>query len=119
MEGNIVANMVPQTPRLLRISYQDYLMLSLSRRDRPYYFVAGLPHMILIELRQALVSYQAYHMLWLTLAGARNRRSRPCEHLGACELLDERQPRFAHTHTSYQYDSAKSHHRRVQLGLCT
>ena len=33
------------------------------------YFVPGLPHGIRIELRQALISYQGYHMLLLTLAG--------------------------------------------------
>ena len=27
------------------------------------YFVPGLPHVILIELRQALISYQDYHVL--------------------------------------------------------
>ena len=32
-------------------------------------FVPGLPHVILIELGQALLSYQDYHMLLLTLAG--------------------------------------------------
>ena len=32
-------------------------------------FVPGLPHVILIESRQALVSYQDDHMLSLTLAG--------------------------------------------------
>ena len=35
---------------------------------RAPYFVPGIPH-ILIELRQALVSYQDYHLLLLTLAG--------------------------------------------------
>ena len=30
--------------------------------------VPGLPHVMLIELRQALISYQDYHMLLLTLA---------------------------------------------------
>ena len=33
------------------------------------FFVLGLPHVILIELRLALISYQDYHMLLLTLAG--------------------------------------------------
>ena len=37
----------------------------------PYFsfFVLGLPHVTLIELRLALISYQDYHMLLLTLAG--------------------------------------------------
>ena len=33
------------------------------------YFVPGSPHVMLIELRQALNSYQDHHMLLLTLAG--------------------------------------------------
>ena len=33
------------------------------------YFVPGLPHVILLELSQALISYQDYHMLLLSLAG--------------------------------------------------
>ena len=33
------------------------------------YFVPGLPNVILIELRQALILYQDYHMLSLTFAG--------------------------------------------------
>ena len=33
------------------------------------FFVLGLPHVTLIELRLALISYQDYHMLLLTLAG--------------------------------------------------
>ena len=36
---------------------------------RAHYFVPESPHIILIELRQALISYQDYHMLPLTLAG--------------------------------------------------
>ena len=32
------------------------------------YFVPGLPHVILLELSQAFISYQDYHMLLLTLA---------------------------------------------------
>ena len=35
------------------------------------FFVLGLPHVTLIELRVALISYQDYHMLLLTLAGLR------------------------------------------------
>ena len=31
-----------------------------------HFFVAGLPHLMLIELRQALISYQDYHILMLT-----------------------------------------------------
>ena len=34
-------------------------------------FVPGLPHVTLIELRLALISYQDYHMLLLTFAGTR------------------------------------------------
>ena len=33
------------------------------------YFVPGLPHVVLIELRQAFILYQDDHMLLLTLAG--------------------------------------------------
>ena len=43
-------------------------MLFQTRASSPY-FVPGLPHVILIELRQALRSYQDYHTLSLTLAG--------------------------------------------------
>ena len=34
------------------------------------FFVPGLAHVTLIELRLALISYQDYHMLLLTLAGS-------------------------------------------------
>ena len=44
------------------------------RAPSPFpYFVPGVPHVMLIELRKAPVSYQDYHMLLLTLG----RRSRP------------------------------------------
>ena len=33
------------------------------------YFVPGLPHVVMIELGQALAPYQDYHMLLLALAG--------------------------------------------------
>ena len=36
---------------------------------RAHFFVPASPHVILPELRQALISYQDYHMLLLTLAG--------------------------------------------------
>ena len=39
-----------------------------AARPSPF-FVLGLPHVTLIELRLALISYQDYHMLLLTLAG--------------------------------------------------
>ena len=38
--------------------------------------VPGLPHVTLIELRKALVSYQDHHMLLLTLAGRPRKRRR-------------------------------------------
>ena len=45
-------------------------------------FVPGLPHVILIESRQALISHQDYHMLLLTLAGTLSAdwtRARSCD----------------------------------------
>ena len=52
-------------------------------RPSPF-FVLGLPHVTLIELRLALISYQDYHMLLLTLAG----RRWPCIGIaGACPSL--------------------------------
>ena len=46
-------------------------------RPSPLLVVPGLPHVTLIELRLALVSYQDYHILLLTLAGAAARAARP------------------------------------------
>ena len=47
------------------------------------FFVLGLPHVTtLIELRIALVSYQDYHMLLLTLAGLRATGSGAAEAAG-------------------------------------
>ena len=40
------------------------------------HFVPGLPHVILIEWTQALISYQDYHTLLLTLAGQQRRLPR-------------------------------------------
>ena len=40
---------------------------------RAHYFVPESPHIILIELRQALISYQYHHMVLLTLAGTYGR----------------------------------------------
>ena len=51
-------------------------MLFQTRASSPY-FVPGLPHVILIELRQALRSYQDYHVLSLALAGTSSRWTAP------------------------------------------
>ena len=55
--------------------FQDSKMME-ALRHVLLLFVLGLPHVTLIELRLALISYQDYHMLLLTLAGRRARHGR-------------------------------------------
>ena len=53
------------------LNFLRFLGLVPGGEHRPLFSVPGLPHTMLIELRQALISYQDYHMLLLTLAGLR------------------------------------------------
>ena len=59
--------------RLLPISYEARTRITAAcyphQVETGPYFVPGLTHVVRIELRQALVSYQDYHTLLLTLAG--------------------------------------------------
>ena len=54
-------------------------------------FVPELPHFMLVELRQALILYQNYHMLLLTLAGTALARG-----LRGAALRDQRLHRGAY-----------------------
>ena len=58
-------------------------------------FVPGLTHVRLIELRQALISYQDYHLLLLTLAG-RVRGALDAEPHPVARLLHAKQSRQPH-----------------------
>ena len=51
------------------VQYFDTVLNRVRVTRWPPIFLPGSPHVILIESRRALISYQGYHMLLLTLAG--------------------------------------------------
>ena len=63
------------------------------------HFVPGLPHVTLIELRLALISYQGYRILLLTLAGPARRCHNPCRVLACAANPTLLKPRLCTGHS--------------------